>query len=785
MVYGYNQTQNNMAFGMMTNQPAMQKKQQQNSQNVVNPYNQQNFGAIDTEKIKQDTVELAGRASEQANDNGFVKAAKNIVGGKGFKKFMTSLGLTFGTVVGLAALGNSKFSVHKLPEIGINVAESLDNNGLYKSITGFFKKGKDGTLDILRKSKSFQDIEHTLKVNKAKPKWSIARGQGQGMKTIFSLTPPDILKHALGGLGNEAEKLKSLKKLTGSDKKAKELLTMIEKSMDLNGEQLTNVQICNRFTDMIKDNFGCKNHKDLLNILSQLEEGKITGLDGKLSLDMSEFTGVLMDSDGKGLAKLQDIMGSWWPVNFIDKAGKKIMGDSWKPFCKGNLGNSLIKYNVISDNLASNKVGSLIQKSLLFPTESISNFVNDKSGMGALLCLQIMSLYNSAQDAPEGKKASVVAHDYMGTMGSLAFTMPMAFGLTYGVASMGNAEGKTLFTKILKPVGKFFGIGLDPVINGRAVEKTAKTAVGRGFQHIKNGGGGVMRFMLISMVLQGIFSKPITAAINKVFGKPYDPVEAQQEEAQKAQAEAMKNLNMTEEQALQKLQAHPEIIQALQSSPEAMAQIQQNPMLLLELLASIPDEPAAQIPGGQMSNASTSNDQLQQVSKQTPPSQLLQSYVNNPNNRMQSNSSLNTNTMQESSARPNADQVHNNSQSIQPQRQRPASTQNDTANAAKQNIKAPENTQPEATAEPARTYIPSSKPFNYNETATLAAQSNATQVNAAADAESKANNLLDKTSGISQNDANTPVNEADITNQNVLDVLDKADKAMDDAMKYL
>ena len=26
MVYGYNQTQNNMAFGMMTNQPAMQKK---------------------------------------------------------------------------------------------------------------------------------------------------------------------------------------------------------------------------------------------------------------------------------------------------------------------------------------------------------------------------------------------------------------------------------------------------------------------------------------------------------------------------------------------------------------------------------------------------------------------------------------------------------------------------------------------------------------------------------------------------------------------------------------
>ena len=58
-------------------------------------------------------------------------------------------------------------------------------------------------------------------------------------------------------------------------------------------------------------------------------------------------------------------------------------------------------------------------------------------------------------------------------------------------------------------------------------------------------------------------------------------------------------------------------------------------------------------------------------------------------------------------------------------------------------------------------------------------------MNAAADAESKANNLLDKTSGISQNDANTPVNEADITNQNVLDVLDKADKAMDDAMKYL
>ncbi len=772
MVYGYNQTQNNnFAFGMMTNQPAMQRNQQQNGQNAVDSYNQQNFGAIDTERIKQDTVELTNKATEQAKGNGFVRAVKNIFGGRGFKRFMTSLGLTLGTVVGLAVLGNSKISVHKLPEIGIKVGEALDNNGLYKSITGFFKKGKDRALNVLRKSKSFQDIEHTLKVNKAKPKWSIARGQGQGMKTIFSLTPPDILKHVLGGFGNETEKLNSLKKLTGSDKKAKELLTMIEKSMDLNGEQLTNVQICNRFTDMIKDNFGCKNHKDLLKILSQLENGKITGLDGKLSLDMSEFTGVLMDGEGKGLAKLQDIMGSWWPVNFIDKAGKKIMGDSWKPFCKGNLGNSLIKYNVISDNLASNKIGSLIQKSLLFPTESISNFVNDKSGMGALLCFQIMSLYNSAQDAPKGKRASVVAHDYMGTMGSLAFTMPMAFGLTYGVASMGNAEGKTLFTKALKPVGKFFGMGLDPVINGRAVDKTAKTFIGKGFKHVKNGTGGVMRFLLISMVLQGIFSKPITAAINKVFGKPYDPVEAQQEEAQKAQAEAMKNLNMTEEQALQKLQAHPEIIQALQSSPEAMAQIQQNPMLLLELLASIPDEPAAQMPAGQAQNGLASNTPLQQASnsgqtsKQVPPSELLQSYVNNSNNRMQPGAVHNANATQQNAAELNGTRA-NNIQNMQP-----------VAKAATSPVK--------NTDEPVRSYIPSSKPFNYNEAETSTTSDSTVQSNAAADSESQANNLLNKTSGISQIDAGAPVNEAEITNQNVLDVLDKADRAMDDAMKYL
>ena len=58
----------------------------------------------------------------------------------------------------------------------------------------------------------------------------------------------------------------------------------------------------------------------------------------------------------------------------------------------------------------------------------------------------------------------------------------------------------------------------------------------------------------------------------------------QEEEAKKAQDEAIKNLGMTEEQLMAKLEAHPEIIQAIQSDPQIMAQIQQNPILLLQLI---------------------------------------------------------------------------------------------------------------------------------------------------------------------------------------------------------
>ncbi len=49
-------------------------------------------------------------------------------------------------------------------------------------------------------------------------------------------------------------------------------------------------------------------------------------------------------------------------------------------------------------------MGSFVQQSLLFPTEAISNFVNDKSGLGFFLCGMIMNLYNNVQDAPKDKK---------------------------------------------------------------------------------------------------------------------------------------------------------------------------------------------------------------------------------------------------------------------------------------------------------------------------------------------------------------------------------------------
>lgn len=86
--------------------------------------NGQNFTAVDTEKLKQDAVELSGKAADKVEENSPFSMLKNMMGidfKNHPKRTAISLALTLATVVGLAALGNSKFSTKTMVNLGHNV----------------------------------------------------------------------------------------------------------------------------------------------------------------------------------------------------------------------------------------------------------------------------------------------------------------------------------------------------------------------------------------------------------------------------------------------------------------------------------------------------------------------------------------------------------------------------------------------------------------------------------------------------------------------------------------
>ncbi len=723
--------QNGQNFGQLTVRP----------DTFESSANDPNFGAINQETIDQASQEI----KKTVDDNPFTQMLKNFFGVDihNPKKTMVSLGLTLTTVIGLAALGNSKISTEKLPDLGIKVSEALHNNKLYMSFAQKLSNAKTSLVNFLRKSKTLDDVFETFKNRKAKAVNQWAKGTGSGLKRIFSLTPPDTAKTALDKIGDEGKQLASIKKLVG-DTKAKEVLEFVKK------EGADSVDVSNKLLHSIGENFGVikdgvvTDEKGLQTILRQLKSGKITGLDGTLNIDVSEFTNVKMNGN-KGLMK---IVGDWWPVNLIDDIGRKIKGDKWKPFGRGNLGDALIKHSVISGQATSTKAGSLVQQLALFPSEAISNFGNDKSGLGFFLCGMIMNLYNNVQDAPKEKKAATMADDFMGTIGSLAITTPLACATMYGLATLGNVKGNSVISKyLLKPVGKFFGAGLgqkwkNVIANpsGSKVKDFFRQVPGRtvGFA------GGLMRLMLVMFVFQSIFGKPVKNITNKIFGKPYDPAEEEQMKQMQAQAQqmeaVMKNLNLTEEQMVAKLQANPEFVTALQNDPQALQAIQKDPTLLLQLIAALPDKSGA---GAQNSNGAA----VQGNSQTVPPSSLLNKYINNPANM----------TAPQNQGMP----AYNQPQGMQPQQQyaqAPQGVQQNPQDVMQQNNAVQNNTAPAQNqpvnaqsepAEPKRTYIPSSKPFNYVE-----------------------------------GDTNTIKNE-EITNANVQAMLSKADLAEQNAMRIL
>lgn len=457
------------------------------------------------------------------------------------KRTIKALGLTLATVVGLAVLGNK--SSNTMAHLGHKVDDFLVNKKWYQSFekgcVKFKEKFKGFFLNNNNKfiRETSEDIAETYTKRHAKNKLPLANGYGRGFESIFSLTPPDVIKQSLADVHKEnpAKAMQSIEKLVGKGK-AQTFFNKLfgEKGLD------DNRKFCKELTDAIAENFGARKDgvtdtKKLLQIFEDMQKGSVNGV------DLSEFVNVKMNK-GEGL--FGKLAGNWSSMNAIDSIGagiSKMRGKEWKGFGRANLGDALVKLNAVNGGLARTGAGSFVQKCITVPTESISNFVNDKSNVGIGLSALIFMLYQNMLKAPKEQKAATVASDYMGTMGNLAIATPLAFGATYKLATMANLEGKTWLTKALKWPGKLFNLGLHKLDkNGNIIEEGAKTFG----KTLKNGTGHVFRFFLIMFGFAGLFMKPINKGLEKVFGKPYDSMEddAKKEQLKQAQQQEIQNL---------------------------------------------------------------------------------------------------------------------------------------------------------------------------------------------------------------------------------------------------
>lgn len=529
MSYNYANTTNPQFQSGYTNTQALQR-----AASATAP---QRYGAaINKTNAKLENIErdLLVKMQEQEQEAILEKKEKK-------SRNWKALGLTIATVIGLAVLGNR--TSNKMAHLGQKVDDILVNKEWYqklgKNCTNLKEKVKNFFLKNDNKfiRETSEDIADTYTKRHAKNKMKIANGYGRGFESIFSLTPPDVIKQSLTPINkqNPAEAMNSLEKLVGKDK-AKHFYDQLFGEIGVDDNRV----FCKELTDAIAEKFGAKKDgvidtKKMLQIFEDMQKGSVDGI------DLKEFTNVKMNQ-GEGF--FGKFMSNWSSMNLVDNIGQKVAkltGKEWKGFGRANLGDAMVKVTAVNGSLAKTGAGSFVQKCITVPTESISNFVNDKSNVGIGLSAMIFMLYQNMLKAPKEKKIATVADDYVGTLGSLAIATPLAFGATYKLATLGNLQGKTWLTKALKAPGKIFNLGLKQYgKDGKLLEEGAKT-FGKTF---KNGCGHTLRFMLIMFGFTGLFMKPISACIHKIFGKPYDPTEddAKKEQLKQVQQQEIQDL---------------------------------------------------------------------------------------------------------------------------------------------------------------------------------------------------------------------------------------------------
>lgn len=316
-----------------------------------------------------------------------------------------------------------------------------------------------------------------------------------------------------------------------------------------------------KFTKNIRKANGNADNKQLLALFKEIQNGEFAN--DERTKDILMYHGA----------------DNWYFTNKIDKLGHKIFGDKWKNVSRANLGSTLIKYNAVSGDLADSALGKFIQGFPTIFTESVSNHVCDMALMNMIVVPSFIGLFNNVQDAPKEQKGATLVNNFMSDVGRITIVTPAAAGITYGLASLKNLEGKGIISKCLKLVGKVVGFGL----GNKNVNPT--TFLGKAGKWLKGFVGGSFRLYLIMFALSGLISKPLEKLIAKIFGKPYDKEEVEkQKQLEEQKKQIIPELGITQGELMEKIEKNPQAMQRLQGDEKLAQTIAQNPKALLDLL---------------------------------------------------------------------------------------------------------------------------------------------------------------------------------------------------------
>ena len=602
---------------------------------------QENFTAIDTEKLKQDTVEIASKAGEQVKDNFVFRILKNL-GVEDPKKFLKSVGLTALTVAGFALLGN-KTSKHTA-QLGIAVDEFLQKGKgkwigeIGEKISSFTKNYITGPI---KKIPLFKSISSDLaNGSKIKAKNPMARAQCSGIVYQFSCAVIESMQGIFYGRQKDIAK-------NFTKKDASELLTFIKngkthnvdfkkafefvKAISTSGKTKDDLielakKPANELTQMVADGTISKSLLECLQgmdfntpaagkfideVLDRAMEDKkiLEKLIGNIDLEDTFKTIILDDANDRVEFASNLTKNIRAAQGFGDKDNKKLL-DFFKQIQEGKKGDEfsdiLMCHGMDSWGLTNwiDKLGHKIRG---------NNWKNvSRANLGSALIkfntvngdLATTAAGKFVQAAPTIVTESI--SNYVCDAAAInAIVIPSFISLFNSVQEAPKEQkAATLASSFASDIGSLtvviptavaitYGIANLSKIKDNGILKTPLRWIGNLFamglqpnsKALSKVTGGAFRFAMIMFVFSGMISKPIEKLVQKIFGKPYNKEEAQkaaQLEEQKKQI--IPELGITQGELMEKMQKNPAAMQRLQSDAKLAYTIEQNPKLILDLL---------------------------------------------------------------------------------------------------------------------------------------------------------------------------------------------------------